>query len=242
MNNSRRKMRNYLILIITSSLLILTLVFFSFYFLNKNLTTTFILTILSIVLLYLVLKFNQSFEYYKNEYNFMSLIKNKEKSFTLKKGILNGNFHTYLLKDLNYKTYINNNNYTLYYKIDDGINDKRKNKTLYALLIIKKDISFIDKSLNKLFEELELSLSKKERFTNRVFFQFKLYKNLNNKLILDADKIFFIKYKRSSVVLLNVLYNPNNNEIYYLHSNKFKTLHYLDFAFNKLNQLINYKK
>lgn len=239
MEKIRNKMRIYLILILIFSVAIIATSVTGFILISKNEILSTVLILTAVVILFFTLKFNTEFEINRHQYIHLSMLKYKDNSILKNSNLLNSKHHDYLIKLLNYKTKASGDDYTLYYKIDDGINTKRRNKTLYAFIIFKKDIMFEDRELSDIFENLERSLAKGESFYNRIFFQMKL---TNSKFTTDdiknADRIFFIKHRRNSVVVLNVLHNPINHEIYYLRSKSYKPVFYLDYAINKLEKIL----
>lgn len=233
-------MKQNLILLVTLTLIVLTTAIFGFIFITSNEMLSTILFLIAVLLMFFALKVNSNFEYYRHEFNYLNLISHKDQRVIKNTELLNSKHHQFLLKGLGYKTKAAGDNITLYYKISDGINSKRRNKTLYSILIYKDDINFTDKKLSDIFENLEGSLSKGESFYNRVFFQFKLTNNdISNDDIAETDKIFFIKHKRHSVVVLNVIYNPNTKYLYYLRGKNFKPVFFLDFAIQKLDTILS---
>lgn len=239
MEKIRKRMRLYLTLILIFSVFIIASAIIGFIYISTNELLSTILIVLAVIILFFTLKLNREFEISRHNYIYLTLLKSKDSNIIKNINLLNSSHHEYLIKNLNYQTKANGDDYTIYYKVDDGINNKRRNKTLYAILVFKKDLSFEDRELSNIFEDLENSLSKGESFHNRIFFQIKIKNQVFSKEdIINTDKIFFIKHQRNSVVVLNVLYNPINRELYYLRSKNYKLAFFIDFAFKKLDEII----
>lgn len=242
MNKSKKKMQSNLIIIILLSILSLSGAILAIIFIKSYDLISLILVLVSLVLLIVLLNRKNKFEFYKHEYNLLGLIENKNKPFVLKNNILNKEFYHFLEKKYLFKHYQSNSNYSIYYKVSSDLTNNKKNQTLFAILIFHKDISYIGDISTNAFESLEKYLNKKEKYRQRVFYQFKdLKKNINNSIMDDTDHIFFLNHKRDNIVVLNISYNSSTKEIYYLHSNNFKPFKFLNESLNYLNNIINYK-
>jgi|SRR5690554_2906161 len=237
----KQKMSKQLIIIISLTILILPSGFLTFVYLEKNPTISTILVIFAFILVILLLNIRNKFEYTKHEYHLVGLIENKEKPFKLSKPILNKDFYDYITKKLNYSHHHSDSTYTMYYKVDKGLS-KKKNQTLFGIIVIHKNISFTDNITNNAFESLEKYLHKKIKYRQRIFYQFKdIKKSIDKNMQTDADHIFFINDRRNNLMLLNLVYNSLNNDIYYLHSKSFRPNNFINKPADYLDELIKYK-
>lgn len=243
MKNLKTKMRSQLIIIILLAIVIIASVVSAFVLLLSSLANYSILVIVvTIIVTIILLKVKNNFEYTRHMYTLEELLRNAEKPFKLNKAILNDNYLSQLITKFNYQLYTKTNDYKLYYKIEHGLTKQKRNRILYAILIINNDISFIDKQTNQAYYDLERSLTKKDRYDKRIFFQFKTTKDtFTDEDIEDANKIFFLSVPNENIVVLNTIYDLKNKNIYYLYSNEVKKPYILDIAYNELNKLIKLK-
>lgn len=242
MIKSKKKMQSNLILIILLSILSLSGAVLAIVFIKSHDLISLLLVLTSLMLLIVLLNRKNKFEFYKHEYNLLGLLENKNKPYILNDTILTKHFYTFLEKRHSFKHFQTTSNYSVYYKVSSEFTNNNKNQTLFAILVFHKDESFIGDLSTNTFENLERYLHKKEKYRQRVFFQFKDVKtDINKKLEDDADHVFFLNHKRDNIVVLNVSYNSLTKEIYYLNSDVFKSFKFLDQSIKYLNSIVKYK-
>lgn len=241
MKNLKRKMNLYLVLLLSLSAALLTVLIILLVRIEKVDLLSIFLIIGAIGMVYLLLKLYDRFDYLKHEYILVSLMTNKQgeikfnpkKTFNLRD----------VLKSLDYQHFKSTNDFSIYYKISSGITKKKRNNTLYAVSVFNRNIAFSDDKTTNAFIDLEQSLYKKEKYYNQIFIQLK-EKNgkFEEEEKLDADKIFFVTTRKVNVVLLNALYNINNNSAYYLFNSNIKLPYYLNAGYLELEEIFNIKR
>ncbi|HHT82377.1 MAG TPA: hypothetical protein GX003_02930 [Acholeplasmataceae bacterium] len=219
MSNLKKKVKLYLSLIIGLSLLILFFAIMLFININDG-----ILSLLYgigffgfFIILFLV---KNNYDYNMNLYRYQELLDNALEPISLSYNVSQAKVME-KLKEHDYKVYTKGDNFISFYKLDKGIIDHKRHRTLYiAVILINNKKEFSDPINNDYFEAIEKHLYKKEKYFQRVFHQIKFVSEYNNKNISDTNKIFFINAKREYIVIQNLLFNTNNNSLYYLHSNE----------------------
>ncbi len=240
MKKVRKQMLKYLIYILIFTILIIGSVIFVILQFNNDSLWASLVIVLALILTFILMKFYNEFNYLKHEFVMVSLIENNEKPIPTEINIADVSFERHIIDKLGYKHYKNQPNYSIYYKVDKGLTKRKSQSTLYAILLYKKELSFIDDSSNKMFEDLEKSLYKKEKYRQRVFLQLKqTADHFTKENIEDTNKIFFISHRRNNIVVLNLLFSKKLKELYYLHSNTIKQPSYLNIAYEEINKLLN---
>lgn len=241
MKEFRTKMTGNLILLLLLAIVVITSAVISFMILVKYPIGSTLLIIIGVIAVYFLTKAKNQFEYNRHQYQLNGLLENKNNPFSIDKSILNNDFYKYLETKENYIHYRTDSVYTIYYKISGALTNK-KTKTLYAILILHTTVDFTSETTSNAFETLERYLYKKEKYQQRIFYQFKQTTDpLNKKFQNEADHIFFINDKKNNIILLNVITNPKTNKVYFLNSKKFKPSNFLNSSLIYLDNLINYK-
>lgn len=238
MKKLRNKMTLYFALILTiSAIIIASSVYVVLTITDISLFSS-ILIFVVVILTFILVKLNNELAYLKHEFVLRNLLLNKEKPIHSKMVITSDQYVTMLTETLDYKQYTTNSDFTLYYKVVKGATKRRKHSTLYAILVYKKDKSFIEDASNQMFESLEKYLNKKEKYNQRIFVQLKqIATNYTDEDIEDTDKIFFISHRRNNIVLINLLFNRKTNQVYYLKSDNIKLPLYFKIAYDEINKL-----
>lgn len=241
MKEFRTKMRRNLIILLILAVVVIITAVISFMTIFQYPLISSLSIIIAIISVYFLTKTKSQFEYNRHQYQLNGLLEYKNKPFNIKKQILNNEFYRFLETKENYKHYRTDTIYTIYYKVSKGLTNK-KTKTLYAILVLHSNVDFTSETTSNAFESLERYLYKKEKYHQRIFYQFKTTNSpLNNKVQTEADHIFFINDKKNNIILLNVILNPKTNKVYFLNSQKFKPSNFLSTSLVYLDNLINYK-
>lgn len=235
----KNKFTFHFIVNIVLSILILTSLTFTIINIQSTSIISTVLLIVSIILAVILYQNNEKFLFYKNERLLLNLLDKKEETIHFKKNHFNDEFFENLENKLEFTKFSDSKNYSIYYKIDDGLTKAKKHKTLYALLFVHNDESFTSINLSNQFERLEKELSKNTNYRNRIFLQIKLNNEpINNEIIHDTENIFFFINKASNIVLLNLYYSLSTNSLYYLHTNKIIMPTYFNFAYQLIDELL----
>lgn len=232
-------MTKYFSLLILLALLILGIMIYALLQLDSFGILPSILLIIAIILTFVLLKLYEQFSYYKHQYILTGMLENKQEPRKINITALTTNFINNLTQNLNYTLHQATSSFSSYYKIDRGLTKRRTHKTLFVVLVFNKNISFIDQKSTIAFENLEKSLPKKEKYSQRIFIQIKkTEKKFTDADIEDTDKIFFLNQRRMNIVVLNALYSIDQQQVYYLYSDKIKLPSYLNIAYQELNKII----
>lgn len=240
MKNLQQKFKLYLALIIALAIITLSLIVYILLNITSIDLITSISTVLAVALTIVLLNVYGKFDFVKHQLILNNLLLHHNKPLKINKANLLENINSTLIEKLGYKLEGNSKDFTSFYKIADGLTKKRKHKTLFAVLVFKNNISFIDQKTTNAFETLERKLPKKEKYNQRVFIQLKESKNgFNEEAIEDANKIFFISGRGVNVIVINVLYHKSAKEIYYLSSDEVRIPYYLKRAYQEIESIIN---
>lgn len=240
MKNLQKKMRMYLIIMFLLSVAIITAIVLVLLNINSISLLTSVLIVLSVVLTLALLQVYGRFDYLKHENIYNNLIAKNKKPFKINKHNLLNNINKILMEEMNYNFNHSTQDLNMYYKVGDGLTKRKRQRTLFAVLVFKENISFVDQKSTYAFEKLEKDLHKKEKYNQRVFIQFKeSTKKFDKKEIEDANKIFFINSRGSNVVVINVLYYKSKDLIYFLYSNKVKIPYYLKRGYDEIDNIIS---
>lgn len=239
-NEYRKKQRLYLTLIILITFLllgVLTILIFLNNPLEMQLTLFLIAGIAALVpLLILKRKFDLATFSYKHKQLFLNL----EPGIVLEKNILNNDWIDFI-KTQGFINYRSHGSYHMFYKIDDGINEKRSQRTLFVILLIMDEkISFENQQMSNLINGLEKTISKKKRYKNRVIYQFKSGQKFTQEKSKSTNYILFANQNSYNIVLINLYYFIEDNVAYFVHSNKFPPTDYYKFATETIIKLIKY--
>lgn len=235
-----KNLKTYLILLILLAILSISGMFFSLILLlNDKLLISAIFLLVSIGITVLLVKLKNDFDYLRHTTLLNDLINNKNSSYILKNAILDKKFYQRITGSHNYKRFEDNDNYSLYYKIDFGITKIKRNRILFVILVLKDNTSFIDSKMNAVFSKLERSFTKKDYYNKRIFYQFKEAKApFSDEVINDADQIFFLTTKDDDIAIINVLYSSEKGEVYYLNADDVRKPYILTLAYENLNKIM----
>ena len=240
MKENQKKFKLYFISNILISITLLVFVLFILFNIESYPLLNTILLILSLILVFLLLKSNERFLYYKHEKILSELLHQKQGVLSCKKKFFDESFFVRLKNELGFQLFKNTSKFGMYYKVDKGLRNARKHKTLYAILFIYDDISFLDKKCATFFESLEDHVSKESKYFRQVFLQVKVSKRkITSDDINDVDNIFYLSTKNNSIAVLNILYAPLQNELYYLRNSKVFLPGYLKVSYQLIEQLLN---
>ena len=240
MKENQRKLKLHFISNILISITLLAFILFILFNIESYPLLNTILLILSLILVFLLLKSNERFLYYKHEKILFDLLYQKQGVLSCDKKLFDEAFFVRLKKELGFKLFKNTSKFGMYYKVDKGLRDGRRHQTLYAVLFIYDDVSFLDKQCAASFESLEDHVSKESKYFRQVFLQVKVSKRkITSDDIKDVDNIFYLSTKNNSIAVLNILYAPLQNELYYLRNSKVFLPGYLKVSYQLIEQLLN---
>jgi len=209
----KNKQKIILIILIFLMISIIVSAFLTFKYINDLMLSTIFLFVF-IICFIILLKLKGKFDYLNYIYKYENLIEKRKEPIKLKNKVSLANVTTFL-KNSNYKLNAGNDNYKIFYKISTI---KNKQIILHAFLIILNNNEFENVSNNDYFQNLEKNISEKlPKVYHRQFFQIKLA-NINEDLINSANKVFFVPLKKAQVILLNLIFDENKNQLYYLNA------------------------
>lgn len=234
------KTKKYFVLLITLSTIILGLSVTAFILLlGEHSLLGSIILIFTIILVFVNIKIKNHFDFLRHSSLIQNLIKNRNQPYKTNNK-LSINFLHKRLTDLNFDIFNSKNAFDVYYKVDYDETKRAGNKILYAIIVLKSDISFIDNKLMQAFEDLENSFpNRKVKYNKRLFYVFKRTNGkFTNEEIIDANKVFFLSLRRVNIVILNILYN-DLKDLYYLNAPNIKTPHIFSLAYKSIKDIIN---
>lgn len=240
MKNLQKKLRIYLITMLLISVSIITLIVLILLKISSIDLLTSALIIIAVILTLLLLQVYGRFDYLKHLNTYNNLISKNKKPFKINKINLLDNINKILVEEMNYNFHHNSKDFKIYYKVGDGLTKRKRHRTLFAVLVFKENISFVDHKSTYAFERLEKALHKKEKYNQRVFIQLKeSTKEFSKTEVEDANKIFFINSRKANVVVINVLYYKPKELVYFLFSDEVKIPYYLKRGYDEIDKIIS---
>ncbi len=190
--------------------------------------------VLIIVFVFVLFWFKPRIVYYATVYQWLRL---KEGSEPIKQ--INVDLTTSLVKSLEEKTFKlfkNTDSFSLFYRyLKDYKKITTKRGSLEIFVIIKDDLPLNHSSIHNTVNMIEETLKKdKKRFLNYVVIQVKLVSSITKELIDEADQVAFDKHGAVRVSIINVLYEQNNKNIYYLHNKSYVPNFHYEYALKLL--------
>lgn len=237
MTNFNKKKNLYFILtIITSIVSVLSILIVAFSPLGNF--KFLIVLILAIIFFFTISHVKYRLDFYIFKEQHYNLINGVEKPYKTKLPILEKVWID-RLNDLNYTTYVIDNDISFYYKIEQ-LEEKRKTSKTLTLLILLHDnkLSFDSPKVINKINDLELKLRKKEKYRQRVFIHFKSYNTLNNERLELANDVFWIKQKNEHITSINVFYFKQDKSVYFLHNKKYYPTRFYEYAVNEIIKIV----
>lgn len=239
MNTYNKLQKKFLIWILIEVVITFALlVFLLFLPLEFNVLMPILFVVLLIgLILSLVLK--SKFDYYNFLYRHSALFENLAPAVETNQIILSQSWFEMLKKE-KYQLYKSYGGYSIYYKIDNGPNNKRAFKTLYIVVAIADNsLSFENEIIEKSINKLEMHLYKNAKYSQRIIYQFKSDKKFTQELAKSTNMVLFARNHKQNIVLINVYHFLDDHVAYFVHSTTNPPTPYYDFATKHLIDLLH---
>ncbi|MBN2299661.1 MAG: hypothetical protein JXC31_00570 [Acholeplasmataceae bacterium] len=146
------------------------------------------------------------------------------------------------LKQNHYAMFLDNPNFTIYYKIEKSISKKTFIKThvIQILTIIKNsDLDLFSNQIELEYKSLWMKFEKEYRLNKQVIIQFVKYKSFDDTIKNNLDRIISYKEGDNYMIHINCGYFIDSQSIYYLHSDTYYPNIYYKYAIDNIKDNTN---
>lgn len=234
---SKKKIK-YLVLAWISLLVSIAIVL-TMFLLHANENIIFIVIFFLLICLFFILFFFKvKISFYDMQQRYQLLL--KKSLGIIKTNCRFDNDWLVFLKESNYKQFVENSMFTIFFKIEKSITKKTFIRTnLIEIITIVKNVNlgFYDDQIESEYKKIWESHEKDHRLNKQIIIQFKKYDGFNDKIKNELDRIISYKEGDNYLININCGYIEGEESLYFLHSDKYYPNTYYKYAVDLIKKI-----
>lgn len=195
---------------------------------------------ITLVGLFILLLFEKSLiSHYSLQHRYYLLLSKQEKTLKTKSDFSISWLNS--LREEGFKQAVNNNKYTIFYRISKSITKRSffKTQALEFLTIFHDNkVDLYADELENEYRTIWFTHEKENRLNKQIIIQIKKYSHFNEEVKNELDKIIMYKEGDNYLITINCGYISNEGKLYFLHSNNYHPNLYYKYTVDLIKKLL----